>query len=51
MSTAGKNKRRQLTCYDDIHSINMSVDSAEEVDTLAWLCEASKLSVINGFSY
>lgn len=47
----GKNKRRQLTCFDDIHNQTLSVDSTEEVDTLNWLSEACKLSVINDFSY
>lgn len=51
MSTSGKNKRRQLTCYDDMHKQELSVDSQEEVDTLAWLSEAMTLSVINDFSY
>lgn len=51
MSDSGKNKRRQLTCFDEIHSQALSVDSQEEVDTLAWLTEACKLSVINDFSY
>lgn len=51
MSSNGKNKRRQITCYDDIHRQELSVDSQEEVDTLAWLSEATKLSVINDFSY
>lgn len=50
-NSQGKNKRRQLTCYDDIHNVTLSVDSSEEIYTLAWLCEASKLSIINGFSY
>ena len=51
MSNSGKNKRRQLTCYDDIHNLTLSVDSTEECDTLAWLSEACKLSVINDFAY
>lgn len=51
MSISGKNKRRQLTCFDEIHNQTLSVDSAEECDTLAWLTEACKLSVINDFSY
>jgi hypothetical protein len=51
MSASGKNKRRQLVCYDDIHMQELSVDSQEEADTLAWLSEASKLSVINDFTY
>ena len=56
-------KKKPLTCYstkavhlllaffDDIHNQTLSVDSTEEVDTLNWLSEACKLSVINDFSY
>ena len=51
MSNIGKNKRRQLTCFDCIHNQTLSVDSVEEVDTLNWLSEACKLSIINDFSY
>lgn len=51
MSNSGKNKRKQLTCYDDIHNMTLSVDSTEECDTLAWLSEACNLSVINDFVY
>ena len=51
MAEKGKNKRRQLTAYDYIHNKELSVDSAEEVDTLNWLCEAKTLSIINDFEY
>ena len=45
----GKNRRRQLECFDEIHNVMLSVDSIEEVDTLSWLVEACQLSVINDF--
>lgn len=51
MTEHGKNKRRQLEAYDEIHDVMLSVDSAEERDTLAWLVEAKKHNVINDFSY
>lgn len=51
MSNLGKNKRRQLICFDEIHNQELSVDSQEEIDTLYWLSEACKLSIINDFSY
>lgn len=47
----GKNKRHQLVVTDTYHNIQLSVDSQEEVDCLAWLCEASNLSIINDFAY
>lgn len=40
MATQGKNKRRQLTVYDDVHDIELSVDSTEEIDFINWCCEA-----------
>lgn len=51
MATVGKNKRRQLEVYDDVHNITLSVDSNEEVDFTHWCCEAVKLSVLNDFQY
>lgn len=51
MAQQGKNKRRQLEAYDEIHNVTLSVDSTEECDTLAWLVEAKKLNIINDFSY
>ena len=47
----GKNKRRQLECYDTFHEKQLSCDSAEEVDFVAWCCEAAKLGIIKDFSY
>lgn len=49
MATVGKNKRRQLTVFDDIHNVELSVDSTEEIDFVNWCCEATSLSVINDF--
>ena len=37
----GKNKRRQLLVEDTVHDVQLSVDSAEEVDCVNWLCEAA----------
>lgn len=51
MAQQGKNKRRQIEAYDEIHNVTLSVDSAEECDTLAWLVESKKLNLINDFSY
>lgn len=47
----GKNKRRQLLAIDDVHNMQLSVDSQEEIDCLAWLCEAQKSGIINDFTY
>ena len=47
----GKNKRRQLLVEDTVHDVQLSVDSAEEVDCVNWLCEAVQLSIINDFTY
>lgn len=46
---AGKNKRKQLTVDDTVHGVQLSVDSAEEVDFVNWVCEACLLSVIQDF--
>ena len=51
MAEAGKNKRRQLEAYDDVHHVMLSVDSQEESDFVNWLSEAKRLSVINDFEY
>jgi len=51
MAQQGKNKRRQLTVTDEIHNVVLSVDSQEEIDTLAWLSECKSLGIINEFSY
>lgn len=48
---SGKNKRRQLEAYDSLHDAILSVDSAEEVDFVNWLCEAAQLSTIQDFEY
>ena len=47
----GKNKRRQLECYDTFHNVTLSCDSAEEVDFIEWCSEAARLSVIQDFIY
>lgn len=49
--TRGKNKRRQIAVRDETHRTDLSVDSMEEADTLAWLNEAAKLSAISDFEY
>ena len=51
MVQQGKNKRRQLVVTDQIHNVVLSVDSQEEIDTLAWLSECKTLGIINEFSY
>ena len=51
MKLSGKNNRRQLIAYDSIHNVQLSVDSVEEQDFLAWCCEACELSIITDFSY
>ena len=51
MEQQGKNKRRQIEVKDEVHNIVLSVDSAEEVDTLAWLSECKNLGIVNDFSY
>ena len=51
MEQQGKNKRRQIEVKDEVHNIVLSVDSAEEVDTLAWLSECKSLGIVNDFSY
>lgn len=49
--TKGKNKRRQLSAYDNVHDATLSCDSQEEVDFIEWLNEAIELSVIDDFHY
>lgn len=47
----GKNKRRQLECYDSFHEQSLSCDSAEECDFIEWCCEAASLNIIKDFIY
>lgn len=47
----GKNKRRQIECYDSFHEVPLNCDSAEEVDFVEWCSEAAKLNVIQDFIY
>lgn len=49
--TSGKNKRQQIAVWDELHGVELSVDSSEEADALAWLDEAAKLSVVSDFEY
>lgn len=51
MADKGKNRRRQLEAYDEVHQVMLSVDSQEEVDMLNWLNEAKHLGIINDFRY
>lgn len=51
MATKGKNKRRQLSVYDEFHNELLQVDSQEEVDFINWLNETTQLNIINNFSY
>lgn len=47
----GKNKRQQFEAVDRIHSRNILVDSREELDMLAWLCEAVESGLVSDFEY
>ena len=47
----GKNKRRQLECYDSFHDKKLECDSAEECDFIAWCCEAASLGIVKDFIY
>lgn len=47
----GKNKRQQFEAVDRIHSKNILVDSREELDMLAWLCEAVESGLVSDFEY
>ena len=47
----GKNKRRQIECYDTFHNQSLSCDSVEECDFIEWCNEAASLSVIKDFIY
>ena len=51
MVTSGKNKRRQIEAFDEIHNIVLSVDSNEECDCLEWLTECYRAGIINSFTY
>lgn len=51
MKTAGKNRRRQIEAFDQVHNFILSVDSSEEVDTLNWLTECYNLGIIQSFKY
>lgn len=47
----GKNKRRQLSCYDSFHKIQLNCDSVEECDFIEWCSEAASLKIIKDFIY
>lgn len=47
----GKNKRQQFEAFDKVHGRTVMVDSREEMDMLAWLCEAKDLGLILDFEY
>ena len=47
----GKNKRRQIECYDSFHEKKLECDSVEECDFIEWCCEAASLSIIKDFIY
>lgn len=47
----GKNKRRQLECYDSFHQKKLECDSIEECDFVEWCCEAASLGIIQDFIY
>ena len=51
MADKGKNKRRQLEAYDEVHKLMLSVDSQEEVDMINWLNEAVEMKIIDNFRY
>lgn len=47
----GKNKRRQIGCFDSFHRVEVQCDSLEECDFLCWCSEAASLKVIHDFVY
>ena len=47
----GKNKRRQLECYDSFHKVKLDCDSIEECDFIEWCSEAASLNIIKDFIY
>lgn len=47
----GKNKRRQLECFDSFHNQKLDCDSLEECDFICWCSEAASLGVIIDFVY
>ena len=47
----GKNKRKQLPCFDEIHNVELQCDSIEECDFICWLVEAVKFGLIEDFEY
>lgn len=51
MAVKGRNKRRQLECFDVFHNQTLLCDSQEECDFIQWCSEATQLSIINDYEY
>ena len=47
----GKNKRKHIAAFDNVHKVQLQLDSIEERDFLFWCCEAVELSIISDFEY
>ena len=47
----GKNKRKQISCFDEFHNVEVQCDSIEECDFLAWCSEMAQQKLIYDFTY
>lgn len=47
----GKNKRRTISVYDSVHSVQLECDSIEEVDFIQWCIEAVAKNILDEFRY
>lgn len=47
----GKNKRRTISVYDSVHSVQLECDSVEEVDFIQWCIEAVGQNILKDFRY
>lgn len=47
----GKNKRKQIPCFDAFHDVEVQCDSTEECDFIAWCSEMAQLKLIQDYVY
>ena len=47
----GKNKRKQISCFDEFHNVEVQCDSVEECDFIQWCSEMAQMNLIYDFIY
>ena len=47
----GKNKRKQVPCFDTFHNVEVQCDSTEECDFIQWCSEMAQLKLVHDYTY